>query len=116
MTLLQRKTTKLGKGLGKTTGWIHRAALMMKNVRMVGGAEYDKVDDLGLHYKLQNGESKLIECDTVVVCAGQKSNRTLFNDLKDKGVPIYLIGGSQLAGELDAKRAILEGFELAARI
>lgn len=116
VTLLQRKTTKLGKGLGKTTGWIHRAALMMKNVRMVGGAEYDKVDDLGLHYKLQNGESKLIECDTVVVCAGQKSDRTLFNDLKDKGVPIYLIGGSQLAGELDAKRAILEGFELAARI
>ena len=116
VTLLQRKTSKLGKGLGKTTGWIHRAALMMKNVNMVRGAEYEQVDDLGLHYKLSNGETRLIECDTVVVCAGQESNRTLFNALENQTVPVYLIGGSQYAGELDAKRAILEGFELATRI
>ena len=116
VTLLQRKTSKLGKGLGKTTGWIHRAALMMKNVKMIGGADYQKIDDLGLHYTTNNGEARLIECDTVVICAGQESNTDLLDALQASGIPTHLIGGSKLAGELDAKRAILEGFELAASI
>ncbi len=88
----------------------------MKNVNMIGGASYDRVDDLGLHYTTAKGEPKLLECDTVVICAGQEPNKSLLSDLNDGGIPTYLIGGSKLAGELDAKRAILEGFEIAAQI
>ncbi len=116
ITMLQRKAEKMGKGLGKTTGWIHRAALKMKNVNMVSGVEYQKIDDLGLHLSGPNGETKLIECDHVVVCAGQLSRRDLEEELVAAGISTHLIGGAKLAGELDAKRAILEGFELASSL
>lgn len=116
ITMLQRKQTKMGKGLGKTTGWIHRAALKMKDVKMVSGAEYTKIDDLGLHFSISGGEPQLVECDNVIVCAGQLSRRNLKNELDEAGIPTHLIGGSKLAGELDAKRAIREGFEIGSSI
>jgi len=116
ITLLQRKQSKMGKSLGKTTGWIHRASLKMKNVQMVTGVEYTKVDERGLHFTIQGGEPQVIECDTVVVCAGQLSRRDLLQELEATNLPTHLIGGSKLAGELDAKRAIREGFEVAAAI
>ncbi len=116
ITMLQRKSSKMGKGLGKTTGWIHRASLKMKHVNMVSGVEYTKIDDRGLHFTVQGGETQIIECDNVVVCAGQISRRDLLADLEAANIPTHLIGGSKLAGELDAKRAIREGFELAATI
>jgi 2,4-dienoyl-CoA reductase (NADPH2) len=116
ITMLQRKQTKIGKSLGKTTGWIHRAALKMKNVQMVAGAEYQKIDDRGLHFNIEGGEPQVIECDNVIVCAGQLSRKDLFAELEAAQIPTHLIGGSKFAGELDAKRAILEGFEIAAKI
>jgi len=116
IVMMQRKTTKVGKGLGKTTGWIHRAALKMKNVQMISGVSYQKVDDDGLHVLLNGTDPQIIECDTVVVCAGQLSRRDLVTELEDANLPVHLIGGSKLAGELDAKRAILEGFELATEL
>ena len=116
ITMLQRKTSKMGKGLGKTTGWIHRASLKMKSVQMITGVEYQKVDDRGLYFTIQGGETQIIECDNVIVCAGQLSRRDLEQELLDASIPTYLIGGSKLAGELDAKRAIKEGFELATQI
>ena len=115
ITMLQRKESKLGKGLGKTTGWIHRAALAMKNVKMLAGVSYEKIDDDGLHV-MHAGQPQLIECDTVVVCAGQLSRRDLLTELEAANIPTHLIGGSKLAGELDAKRAIREGFQVAAAI
>jgi len=114
--MLQRKQTKMGKGLGKTTGWIHRASLKMKNVQMVSGVDYTKIDERGLHFTIQGGEPQVIECDTVVVCAGQLSRRDLLEELENANIPTHLIGGSKLAGELDAKRAIKEGFLVAAAI
>lgn len=116
ITMLQRKHTKMGKGLGKTTGWIHRAALKMKSVKMVQGAEYTKIDDRGLHFTIKGGEPQVIECDNVVVCAGQLSRNELLDELSAANIPTHLIGGAKLAGELDAKRAILEGFEVAAQL
>lgn len=116
ITMLQRKDGKMGAGLGKTTGWIHRASLKMKSVQMVRGAEYHKIDDRGLHFTIQGGEPQVIECDNIVVCAGQLSRRDLLDELEAANMPTHLIGGSKLAGELDAKRAIREGFELAAQI
>jgi 2,4-dienoyl-CoA reductase (NADPH2) len=116
ITMLQRKNGKMGATLGKTTGWIHRAALKMKSVQMVRGVEYTKIDDRGLHFTIQGGEPQVIECDNVVVCAGQLSRRDLLEDLESAGITTHLIGGAKLAGELDAKRAIREGFELAAAI
>ncbi|MBT8115526.1 MAG: NADPH-dependent 2,4-dienoyl-CoA reductase [Arenicella sp.] len=116
ITMLQRKKSKLGKGLGKTTGWIHRAALAMKQVNMIGGVSYERIDDRGLHILVGGNSSQLIECDTIVVCAGQISRRDLLQELQTAEIPTHLIGGSKLAGELDAKRAIREGFEVAAAI
>lgn len=116
VTMLQRKEGKMGAGLGKTTGWIHRASLKMKSVQMVRGVEYTKIDDRGLHFTIQGGEPQVVECDTVVVCAGQLSRIDLLEGLKAANIPTHLIGGSKLAGELDAKRAIREGFEVAAAI
>lgn len=116
ITMLQRKDGKMGANLGKTTGWIHRASLKMKSVQMVRGVEYTKIDDLGVHFTIQGGEPQLIECDNVVVCAGQLSRRDLLAGLESANIPTHLIGGSKLAGELDAKRAIREGFEVAASI
>ena len=116
ITMLQRKHSKMGKGLGKTTGWIHRASLKMKNVKMITGVEYTKIDDRGLHFTIKGGKPQIIECDNVVVCAGQLPNRDLLNELEAANVTTHLIGGSKLAGELDAKRAIKEGFVIASEI
>ncbi len=116
VTMLQRKKGKMGAGLGKTTGWIHRRSLKMKRVQMIRGVEYTKIDDRGLYFSIDGREAQVIECDNVVVCAGQVSRKDLLQELDNAGVVTHLIGGSKLAGELDAKRAIREGFELAASI
>jgi len=113
--LLQRKKSKVGAGLGKTTGWIHRTTLKHKNVHMMNMVEYVKVDDQGLHILL-NGEAKLLEVDNVIVCAGQEPLRELQADLQAANIPVHLIGGADKAAELDAKRAIKQGTELAAAI
>ena len=114
VTLLQRKAEKHGKRLGKTTGWIHRAGLQMKAVQFVGGVSYDRIDAEGLHVTGPDGP-RLIECDTVVLCAGQVSDRSLADALGG-GVPVHVIGGADVAAELDAKRAIDQGVRLAARL
>ncbi len=115
VTLLQRKAGKLGKGLGKTTGWIHRAALQMKQVEMIGGVNYERITPQGLFvtYGEKRSDGQLIECDTVVLCAGQEPLRELEAPLRAAGVAVHLIGGAHEAGELDAKRAIDQGTRLA---
>ena len=110
--LLQRKTTKLGKGLGKTTGWIHRTQLQRAGVKMIGGCEYTRIDDTGLHL-LVNGEARLLEVDNVIVCAGQEPNRDLASAMEGS---VQLIGGADVAAELDARRAIDQAVRLAAKI
>ncbi len=110
--LLQRKPTSLGKDLGKTSGWVHRAVLKMKGVEMIAGASYDRIDDKGLHITV-GGEQHLLEVDNVVICAGQESLRELYQEGNAK---YHLIGGAELAAELDAKRAIRQGAELAAKL
>ncbi|QYJ95661.1 NADPH-dependent 2,4-dienoyl-CoA reductase [Shewanella spartinae] len=113
--LLQRKTSKMGKGLGKTTGWIHRAVAKHHDVEMLNGVSYQKFDEQGLHIKV--GEAaQVLEVDNVVLCAGQESNRSLVDEMNNTGLPVHLIGGVDVAAELDAKRAIRQGAELAARI
>ncbi|EAP97240.1 2,4-dienoyl-CoA reductase [Janibacter sp. HTCC2649] len=118
--LLQRKASGIGKGLGKTTGWVHRAALKAKGVEQVTGVTYDRIDDDGLHVSFGDGEDapapRVIPVDTVVLCAGQESVRTLADELGDSGIPVHVIGGADVAAELDAKRAIRQGTELAARL
>ena len=111
--LLQRSPGKPGARLGKTTGWIHRATLKAKGVTMLGGVEYLGVDDAGLHIRVDGGEQTL-PVDHVVICAGQESQRGLFDALQSKGQRSHLIGGAHVAAELDAKRAIAEGSRLAA--
>ncbi|EKT76798.1 2,4-dienoyl-CoA reductase [Rhodococcus opacus M213] len=113
--LLQRKQDKMGAGLGLTTGWIHRAHVGSRGVRMMSGVTYESIDDDGLHITV-NGRAETLAVDTVVVCAGQLSERGIHDELLSRGVPTHLIGGAAVAGELDAKRAIREGTELAARI
>ena len=108
--LLQRKTTRVGKGLGKTTGWIHRAGLAMKGVRMMPGCDYSHIDDQGLHITVGD-EPQVLDVDSIIVCAGQDPLRELVDDLN---LPHHLIGGADEAGELDAKRAINQGTRLAA--
>lgn len=115
IVLLQRKTTHVGKGLGKTTGWIHRASLRKKGVQMVAGASYTRIDDEGLHLEI-DGESRLLDVDHIVICAGQTSNTDLVSQLEAKGIQPHIIGGAKLAAELDAKRAIHEGSHLAASL
>lgn len=110
--LLQRKPPPLGKGLGKTTGWIHRMTLRNKQVRMLGGVEYLRIDQQGLHIRI-GGEVQILEVDNVIICAGQTSRRSLYDALMSCGVQAHLIGGGRLAAELDAKRAIDEGMRLA---
>lgn len=118
VTLLQRKASKLGKGLGKTTGWIHRAALHMKAVQMVGGVNYEEITAEGL--RVSDGEARenprLIEADTIVLCAGQLPERSLADALEAAGQPCHIIGGADVAAELDAKRAINQGTRLAAML
>ncbi|MEB3752970.1 NADPH-dependent 2,4-dienoyl-CoA reductase [Acinetobacter sp. MD2(2019)] len=113
--LLQRKNTAVGANLGKTTGWIHRTELKHKNVQMFSGVSYDKIDDSGLHISI-NGEAKVLAVDHVVVCAGQNSYTAMYDQLQQHGQSVHLIGGAKEAGELDAKRAIRQGAELAAQI
>lgn len=112
VTLLQRKATPVGQGLGKTTGWTHRLTLQRRGVKMMSGVEYVKIDDVGLHC-LIGGEPALLEVDTVIVCAGQEPARGLYDELVAMGVPAQLIGGAFEASELDAKRAIKQATELA---
>ncbi|WP_308368062.1 MULTISPECIES: NADPH-dependent 2,4-dienoyl-CoA reductase [unclassified Microbulbifer] len=113
--LLQRKTSKVGAGLGKTTGWIHRTSLKHRAVQMIPGAEYEKIDDRGLHIRVAD-EQQLLEVDNIVICAGQEPSRELYNALLDTETKVHLIGGADEAAELDAKRAIDQGSRLAAEI
>ena len=113
--LLQRKTTKVGAGLGKTTGWIHRAELKHRGVTMVPGVRYDRIDDAGLHVTV--GErSTVLEVDTIVLCTGQDPRRDLYEELLAAGARVHLGGGADVAAELDAKRAIQQGTEVAAAL
>ncbi|MFF0766666.1 FAD-dependent oxidoreductase [Streptomyces sp. NPDC003737] len=113
--LLQRKTSKVGAGLGRTTGWIHRTELKHRGVTMVPGVTYDRIDDAGLHLTV-DGESRLLEVDTIVLCTGQEPRRDLYEELVAAGRTPHLIGGADVAAELDAKRAIRQGTELAAAL
>ncbi|MER7461556.1 NADPH-dependent 2,4-dienoyl-CoA reductase [Streptomyces sp. NPDC097981] len=113
--LLQRKTTKVGAGLGTTTGWIHRAELKHRGVVSVAGATYDRIDEEGLHITV-GGEQRLVPADTVVLCTGQEPRRDLYEALLAAGGRPHLIGGADVAAELDAKRAIRQGTELAATL
>ena len=113
--LLQRKTGKMGASLGKTTGWIHRLTLKQRNVTMINAVSYRKIDDDGLHITLK-GKPQIIEVDTIVICAGQEPKRDLKEGLEKAGMTVHLIGGAELAVELDAKRAIDQGARLAAAI
>jgi len=113
--LLQRKTSKVGDGLGKTTGWIHRTSLKNRNVEMIAGATYRKIDDAGLHITVGTQEL-VLPVDNVVLCAGQEPFRALQAGLEAKGCKVHLIGGADVAAELDAKRAIKQGTELAAAL
>ncbi|WP_339768800.1 NADPH-dependent 2,4-dienoyl-CoA reductase [uncultured Paraglaciecola sp.] len=110
--LLQRKTTKVGAGLGKTTGWAHRVGLLSKGVSMIAGCEYLKIDDQGIHIKV-NDEVQVLDVDNVIICAGQEPLRELIEGLTK---PYHLIGGADVAAELDAKRAIDQGMRLAAQL
>ena len=113
--LMQRKATKVGAKLGKTTGWVHRLSLKSKNVSMINAVEYNKIDDKGLHYT-RKGEQHVLEVDHIIVCAGQLSNNELYQPLVDMGLKVDLIGGADLALELDAKHAINQGSRLAAAV
>lgn len=113
--LLQRKNTPVGANLGKTTGWIHRTELKNRQVKMMSGISYEKIDDLGLHIKVAE-QPVLLEVDHVVICAGQNSYTAMYEQLREQGKSVHLIGGAKEAGELDAKRAIRQGAELAATI
>ena len=114
--LLQRKKSKVGDGLGKTTGWIHRAGLKSKNVQMLNSVEYLKIDEAGLHIRIADGEPQVLPVDTVIICAGQDPLRELHDGLLAGGQSVHLIGGADVASELDAKRAIDQGSRLAAQL
>ncbi|SDD29708.1 NADPH-dependent 2,4-dienoyl-CoA reductase [Actinokineospora iranica] len=116
--LLQRKQGRIGTGLGKTTGWVHRAALKAKRVEQIAGVNYERIDDRGLHitFGAKRERPRILAVDTVVICAGQESVRDLADDLRAAGIPVHLIGGADVAAELDAKRAIDQGTRLAATV
>jgi 2,4-dienoyl-CoA reductase (NADPH2) len=118
--LLQRKDTAVGKNLGKTSGWVHRATLKQKQVEMIKDCQYELIDDAGLHITVA-GKKRLLAVDHIILCAGQESNRTLADELvaagaEQQGMAVHVIGGASLATELDAKRAIDQGSRLAAEI
>lgn len=115
IVMLQRKTSKPGQGLGKTTGWIHRATLLSRGVKMIPAVSYQKIDDDGLHVVL-NGEPVIFNVDNVVICAGQEPRRELVDPLHAAGKTVHLIGGCDVAMELDARRAIAQGTQLALEI
>jgi len=110
--LLQRTPGTPGKRLNKTTGWVHRAALKMKKVNMFGGVNYERIDDAGLHITI-DGNLQVLNVDNVVICAGQEPRRDLYDGLKAASIDVHLIGGADVAAELDAKRAIEQGTRLA---
>ncbi|MFF0814493.1 FAD-dependent oxidoreductase [Rhodococcus sp. NPDC003318] len=114
--LLQRKSTPIGAGLGRTSGWVHRAALRKKGVEQISGVNYERIDDDGLHitFGAKHERPRTLAVDNVVICAGQESVRDLEADLTTAGVPAHVIGGADVAAELDAKRAIEQGTRLAA--
>jgi 2,4-dienoyl-CoA reductase (NADPH2) len=117
--LLQRKSSELGKGLGKTSGWVHRQTLKDSGVNMLKGVTYDRIDDAGLHIAVGEGEKaerRVLAVDTVILCTGQESVRDLVEPLHAVGKPVHVIGGADVAAELDAKRAIKQATELAARL
>ncbi|MFC7705837.1 FAD-dependent oxidoreductase [Plastorhodobacter daqingensis] len=118
VTLLQRKPGKPGRGLGKTTGWIHRATLQMKGVRMLPGVTYERIDAEGLHLRIgaDAARAELLPVDTIVLCAGQEPERDLADALVAAGRRVHVIGGADVAAELDAKRAIDQGSRLAATL
>ncbi|MBF6631980.1 MAG: NADPH-dependent 2,4-dienoyl-CoA reductase [Comamonas sp.] len=113
--MLQRKTSKVGDQLGKTTGWIHRTSLKVRQVGMTAGVHYERINDAGLHITV-DGQPQLLPVDNVVICAGQESQRELLAPLQAAGCSVHVIGGADVAAELDAKRAILQGTRLAAQI
>ena len=115
IVLLQRKTTKVGAGLGKTTGWIHRASLLQRGVKMQNGVSYERIDDAGLHL-IMNGEPVCLLVDNIIICAGQEPQRALYQPLQEAGKTVHLIGGADVALELDARRAIEQGTRLALAI
>ena len=115
VTLCQRKAGKLGAGLGKTTGWIHRSALKKRGVTMLSRCTYERIDDAGLHLRIDD-EPQVIAVDNVVICAGQISDRSLEGPLRERGVSVHVIGGASQASELDARRAFDQGTRLAAEI
>ena len=115
IVMLQRKASKPGQGLGKTTSWIHRTTLLSRGVKMTPGVSYQKIDDDGLHVVI-NGEPQVLAVDNVVICAGQEPNRALAQPLIDSGKTVHLIGGCDVAMELDARRAIAQGTRLALEI
>ena len=115
IVMLQRKASKPGEGLGKTTGWIHRTTLLSRGVKMIPAVSYQKIDDDGLHV-LINGEAQTLQVDNVIICAGQEPRRELAEPLRDAGKTIHLIGGCDVAMELDARRAIAQGTRLALEI
>lgn len=110
--LMQRKPSKLGKSLGKTTGWAHRLKLQHRGVHMMAGVNYVRIDDAGLHIEV-DGVASVLAVDHVVICAGQEPRRDLLQPLQDSALEVHLIGGADVATELDAKRAILQGTQLA---
>ncbi|MBU6165562.1 MAG: NADPH-dependent 2,4-dienoyl-CoA reductase [Alphaproteobacteria bacterium] len=112
VVILQRRDGAPGKSLGRTTGWTHRLSLVRRGVKMIGGVDYRRIDDDGLH-ALVNGEPTLFAVDTVIICAGQEPERNLYDALVARGVTAHLIGGASEAAELDAKRAIAEATDLA---
>lgn len=112
IVMLQRKASKPGEGLGKTTGWIHRTTLLSRGVKMIPTVSYQKIDDVGLHV-LIGGEAQTLEVDNVIICAGQEPRRELAEPLRATGKTVHLIGGCDVAMELDARRAIAQGTRLA---
>lgn len=116
VTMFQRTEGKLGAKLGKTTGWIHRATLAKKKVKMIDGVEYIKIDDMGLHYKDKDKNEQVLACDHIIVCAGQLSLKDLQEPLVALGKKVHIIGGADVAAELDARRAIEQASKLAASI
>ncbi len=113
--LLQRRKGRVGKGPGKTTGWIHKRTLEKRGVNLVGGVSYDKIDDSGLHVSIDN-QSKLLDADKIIICAGQESVRPFESKWEELGDALHVIGGADYAGELDAVRAIKQGVELAIKL
>ncbi len=115
IVMLQRKTSKPGEGLGKTTGWIHRTTLLARGVKMLAGVSYERIDDQGLHITV-GGEPQTLAVDNLIICAGQDPRRELAEPLREMGKTLHLIGGADVAMELDARRAIAQGTRLALEI